>query len=123
MAPQGLAQPADVIGNFVRVSRWMLARRWRARMARLSMAVDDEWLRQRYPGCNAVSQPDPPISVREQEVTIEAAYLAAHLGLTVEELRAEMRRGIIFGVTERGIGDDFGPKRLPFCYPARSARF
>ena len=67
-----------------------------------------------------MSPPDPPISTREQEVTIEAAYLAAHLGLTVEKLRAEMRRGIVFGVTERGIGDDVGRKRLTFCYRARS---
>ena len=67
-----------------------------------------------------MSQRDTPISVREQEVTIEAAYLAAHLGLTVEDLQAEMRRGIVFGVTERGIGDDFGRKRLTFRYRARS---
>ena len=89
-------------------------------VAPLSMAIADECLRQPYPRCNAMSQPDPPISAREQEVTIEAAYLAAHLGLTVEELQAEMRRGIVFGVTERGIGDDFGRTRLTFRYRARS---
>ena len=89
-------------------------------VAPLSMAVDDEWLRQRYPRRNAVSQPDPPIKAREQEITIEAAYLAAHLGLTVQELRAEMRRGIVFGVTERGIDGDLGRKRLTFQYRARS---
>ena len=67
-----------------------------------------------------MSQPDPPISVREEEVTIEATYLAAHLGLTVEEFRTEMRRGIVYGVTERGIGDDVGRRRLTFRYRARS---
>jgi hypothetical protein len=92
----------------------------RARVAPLSMAVEMSGCASGTQGRNAVSQPDPPISDREQEVTIQAAYLAAHLGLTVEELRAEMRRGIVFGVTERGIGDDLGRKRLTFCYRARS---
>jgi Family of unknown function (DUF6522) len=31
-----------------------------------------------------------------------------------------MRSGIVFGVTERGIGADVGRKRLTFCYRARS---
>jgi hypothetical protein len=72
------------------------------------------------PRRKTLDKPAPPISAQEQEVTIEAAYLAAHLGLTVEKLRAEMRRGIVFGLTERGVGDDLGRKRLTFRYRARS---
>ena len=84
------------------------------------MAIDDELLRQHGPGCTAMSRSDSPISVRAEEMTIAAAYLAAHLGLTVEELRAEMRRGIVYGVAEQGVGADSGRKRLTFRYRARS---
>ncbi len=52
------------------------------------------------------------ITFQEGEATIEASYLAAQLGLTTERLRAEMRRGIVYGVTERGHGEDQGRKRL-----------
>jgi hypothetical protein len=68
----------------------------------------------------AVRQPDHPTKVRAEEITIEAAYLATHLGLTVKELRAGMRRGIVYGVAERGIGANLGRSRLTFHYRARS---
>ena len=60
------------------------------------------------------------IEVQGDEATIEAGHLAAKLGLSVDRLRAEMRRRIIYGVVERGIGEDAGRLRLTFRYRARS---
>ena len=59
------------------------------------------------------------IALEDGGATIEASYLAAGLGLTVEQLRAEMRRGIVYGVTERGEGADAGRKRLTVRYRDR----
>ena len=42
------------------------------------------------------------IEIHGDDVTVEASYLAARLGLPVDRLRAEMRRGIIYSVVERG---------------------
>jgi Family of unknown function (DUF6522) len=65
--------------------------------------------------------PSPPvIEVRGDEATIEARYLAAKLGLSVDRLRAEMRRGVVYGVVERGVGEDAGRLRLTVRYRARS---
>jgi len=60
------------------------------------------------------------IEVRGEEATIEAGFLAAKLGLSVDRLRAEMRRGIVYGVVERGVSEDAGRLRLTFRYRARS---
>ena len=60
------------------------------------------------------------IEVRGEEATIEAGHLAAKLGLSVDRLRAEMRRGIVYGVAERGVGEDAGRLRLTFRYRACS---
>ena len=59
------------------------------------------------------------IALEDGDATIEASYLAARLGLTVERLRAEMRRGIVYGVIERGEGADAGRKRLTVRYRDR----
>ncbi len=65
--------------------------------------------------------PSPPvIAVEGEEVTIAAGHLAAKLGLSVDRLRAEMRRGIVYGVIERGVGEDAGRLRLTVRYRARS---
>jgi hypothetical protein len=65
--------------------------------------------------------PSPPlIEVHGDDVTVEASYLAARLGLPVERFRAEMRRGIIYSVVERGMGEDAGRLRLTFRYRARA---
>ena len=65
--------------------------------------------------------PSPPtIEVEGDEARIEAGVLAAKLGLSVDRLRAEMRRGIVYGTVERGIGEDAGRLRLTFRYRARS---
>jgi hypothetical protein len=60
------------------------------------------------------------IEVRGEEATIEAGFLAAKLGLSVDRLRAEMRRGVVYGVAERGVGEDAGRLRLTFRHRARS---
>jgi Family of unknown function (DUF6522) len=60
------------------------------------------------------------IEVEGEEATVEAGHLAAKLGLSVDRLRAEMRRGIVYGVVERGVGGDAGRLRLTFRYRARS---
>jgi Family of unknown function (DUF6522) len=57
---------------------------------------------------------------RREEAIIEAAHLAAKLGLSVDRLRAEMQRGIVYGVVERGVGEDAGRLRPTFRYRARS---
>ncbi len=62
----------------------------------------------------------PVIEVRGEEATIEAGFLAAKLGLSLDRLRAEMRRGIVYGVVGRGVGEDAGRLRLTVRYRARS---
>jgi uncharacterized protein DUF6522 len=62
----------------------------------------------------------PVIEIHGEDVTVEAAYLAARLGLPVDRLRTEMRRGIVYSVVERGIGEDAGRLRLSFRYRART---
>jgi hypothetical protein len=61
----------------------------------------------------------PVIGIHGGEVTVEASYLATRLGLSVDRLQAEMRRGIVYGVVERGVGEDAGRLRVTFCYRAR----
>jgi hypothetical protein len=60
------------------------------------------------------------VGARGGEVTIEADYLAARLGLSTDRLRAEMRRGIVYGLVERGLGADAGRLRLIVRHRARS---
>jgi len=36
---------------------------------------------------------------------VDAEFLAAKLGLSTELLKAEMRRGLVYSVAERGIDD------------------
>jgi hypothetical protein len=62
----------------------------------------------------------PVIEIRGDDVTVEASYLASRFDLSVDRLRAEMRRGIIYSVVERGMGEDAGRLRLTFRYRART---
>jgi predicted ArsR family transcriptional regulator len=65
--------------------------------------------------------PSPPVvGVEGDEATVEAGHLAAKLGLSVDRLRAAMRRGIVFGTVERGVGEGAGRPRLTFRCRARS---
>ena len=68
--------------------------------------------------------PSPPvIEIHGDDVMVEASYLAARFDLSVDRLRAEMRRGIIYSVVERGMGEDSGRLRLTFRYRARAGRW
>lgn len=50
---------------------------------------------------------------------VDAAAIAPQLGLTPERFMEELRRGLVFQVTETGIGEDAGRIRLTFRYRAR----
>ena len=65
---------------------------------------------------------NPVIEIHGDDVTVEATYLATRLGLPVDRLRTEMRRGIIYSVVERGVGEDAGQLRLTFRYRTRAWR-
>ncbi len=39
---------------------------------------------------------------------VEGSYVAARLGLPVDRLRTEMRRGIVYSVVKRGMGGGAG---------------
>jgi hypothetical protein len=60
------------------------------------------------------------VTMTDGVITINADLLAPKLGLSVEVLKAEMRRGYVYSVTEQGIGSDAGRTRLTFRYRARS---
>ena len=60
------------------------------------------------------------ISIADGEVTIDAELLASKLGLSTASLMAEMRRGIVYSVTETGINEDVGRTRLTFRYRSRA---
>ena len=65
--------------------------------------------------------PSPPvIEIHGDDVTVEASYLAARFDLSVDRLRAEMQRGIIYSAVERGMGEDAGRLRLTFRYHVRA---
>jgi hypothetical protein len=70
---------------------------------------------------NIMMNPSPPVvEIHGDDVTVDAGYLAVRLGLSVARLRAEMRRGIIYSVVERGMDEDAGRLRLTFRYRARA---
>jgi len=54
-------------------------------------------------------------------ITVDAGSIAARLGMTPEVLLAEMRKGLVFQLTEKGEGEDAGRYRLTFRYRAREA--
>ena len=56
------------------------------------------------------------------EITIDCELLAPKLGLSVDALRAEMRKGLVVSTAETGIDDDEGRTRLTFRYRARTWR-
>lgn len=61
-----------------------------------------------------------PVTVSGGEITIDAELLAPKLGLSPEALKAEMRKGLVYGVAEKGVDEDRGRLRLTFRYRARS---
>jgi hypothetical protein len=60
------------------------------------------------------------IAYSETGFTVDAELVAGKLGLSPDAFWREMRRGIVYGVVERGEGDDAGRTRLTFRYRARS---
>lgn len=56
----------------------------------------------------------------EDGFIVEAELAARKLGLSPDAFWREMKRGIVYGVVERGEGDDAGRTRLTFRYRARS---
>ena len=60
--------------------------------------------------------PGSAISIADGEITIDAELLASKLGLSAASLVVEMRKGIVYSVTETGIDEDVGRTRLIFRY-------
>ena len=60
------------------------------------------------------------VTIEDGEITIAADLLAQKLGLSVEALKAEMRRGYVYSLGEQGIAEDAGCTRLTFRYRTRS---
>ena len=51
---------------------------------------------------------------------VDAAIVAGELGLSPDAFWREIKRGIVYGVVERGEGEDAERVRLTFRYRARS---
>jgi hypothetical protein len=60
------------------------------------------------------------ITLSEDGFVVEAELVSGKLGLSPDAFWREMRRGVVYGVAERGDGDDAGRVRLTFRYRARS---
>jgi Family of unknown function (DUF6522) len=60
------------------------------------------------------------ITQSEDGFVVEAELIAEGLGLSPDAFWREMRRGIVYGVVERGEGEDAGRTRLTFRYRVRS---
>jgi hypothetical protein len=64
--------------------------------------------------------PSTAVTMTDGVITIDADLLAPKLGLSLDVLKAEMRRGHVYSVIEQGIDSDAGRTRLTFRYRARS---
>ena len=64
--------------------------------------------------------PASAITIADGEIAIDAELLAPRLGLSVDALKAEMRKGIVYSVAETGVGQDAGRTRVTFRYRARA---
>ena len=60
------------------------------------------------------------ITSADGEITIDAKVLAPKLRLSVEALKAEMRKGNVTSVAETGINEDAGRTRVTFRYRTRT---
>jgi hypothetical protein len=60
------------------------------------------------------------VSHSEDSFTVDARIVAGKLGLSPEVFWREVKRGIVYGVVERGEGEDAGRLRLTLRYRARS---
>lgn len=53
------------------------------------------------------------------EVVIDAELVSPRLGLTAETFVSELKRGVVYQVTERSTGGELWPYRITFRYRAR----
>jgi hypothetical protein len=60
------------------------------------------------------------VTIKDGEITIAAYLLAKKLGLSVEGLKAETRRGCVYSLAEQRVAEDAGRTRLTFRYRTRS---
>lgn len=60
------------------------------------------------------------IAVSSDGFTVDAELLAHELDLPPDVFWQELKRGIVYGVVERGEGDDSGRTRLTFRYRSRA---
>lgn len=60
------------------------------------------------------------VTIEDGEITIAADLLAQKLRLSVEALKAQMRRGYVYSLAEQGIAEDAGCTRLTFRYRTHS---
>ena len=65
---------------------------------------------------------DTGIRWTDGAVDVDATLVARGLDLPVEQFMDEMRRGIVYSTSERGIGEDEGRFRLTFRYRDRVFR-
>ena len=65
---------------------------------------------------------DTGIRWTEGAVEVDATLVARGFNLPVEQFMAEMRRGIVYSTSERGIGEDEGRFHLTFRYRDRVFR-
>ena len=65
---------------------------------------------------------DTGIRWTDGAVDVDATLVARGLDLPVEQFMAEIRRGIVYSTSERGIGEDEGRFRLTFRYRDRVFR-
>lgn len=63
---------------------------------------------------------DKAIIASEDGFVVDAELVAGNLGLAPDAFWREIKRGVVYGVVERGEGDDAGRTRLTFRYRARS---
>jgi Family of unknown function (DUF6522) len=59
------------------------------------------------------------ITLSEDGVVFEAELVSGKLGLSPDAFWREIKRGVVYGVVERGEGDDAGRLRLTFRCRAR----
>lgn len=60
------------------------------------------------------------IAVSKDGFTVGADLVAQELGLAPDVFWQELKRGIVYGVVERGEGADIGRTRLTFRYRSRT---
>jgi Family of unknown function (DUF6522) len=60
------------------------------------------------------------VTIEDGEITIAADLLAQQLGLSVEVLKEQTRRGYVYSLAEQGVAEDPGRTRLTFRYRTRS---